>query len=161
MPPEEIWKKLPAVTSSAWGRNQWIKMPKGTKVLFDAYNANPASMAALLKNVYELESEGRKILILGEMLELGKESVPAHKELGELVGKMGADVCWFIGAHFQDVEQGLKSSGFFGTTYCTPGFDKKISTEIKESLAPADLVAVKASRGTKLETVLEDWGIET
>lgn len=159
MPAEAIWKKLNGLQVSSWGRNQWIKMPSGTMVLFDAYNANPESMTALLKNLYELETIGKKYLILGEMLELGSESPRAHREIGELAGKIGVDGVWFIGEHCKDVETGLKQTGFANPAYFSSKFEPEISEKIKSNLNPQDVVAVKASRGQKLETVLEHWGL--
>jgi len=160
MTPDQIWKKLDGLEISSWGRNQWLKMPSGTLVLFDGYNANPESMAALLKNLYELETDGKKFLVLGEMLELGAESAKAHREIGDLAGKIGADGIWFIGEHFKDVESGVKASGFNNPAYFSKQFDPEISQKIKGGLSSKDLVAVKASRGTKLETVLEHWGLQ-
>lgn len=160
MTPEMIWKKLDGLEISSWGRNQWLKMSTGTLVLFDAYNANPESMTALLKNIYELETDGKKFLILGEMLELGDESSKAHREIGDLAGKIGADSIWFIGEHFKDVEAGVRQSGYSNAAYFSKQFDPEISRKIKGSLSSGDMVAVKASRGTKLETVLEHWGLK-
>lgn len=160
MTAEMIWKKLDGLQISAWGRNQWLQMPTGTLVLFDAYNANPESMTALLKNLYELETTGKKFLILGEMLELGAESAKAHREIGDLAGTIGADGIWFIGEHYKDVESGVRQSGFSNPAYFSLAFDPEISRKIKDGLRPQDMVAVKASRGTKLETVLEHWGLE-
>jgi UDP-N-acetylmuramoyl-tripeptide--D-alanyl-D-alanine ligase len=63
--PKDIWAALP-LCAGAWGRNQWLEHDSGARVLFDAYNANPESMSALLKNLYELmDVPGRRILILG------------------------------------------------------------------------------------------------
>ena len=161
MPPADIWKRLPDLSVETWGRNQWMTMPSKASVLFDAYNANPSSMAAMLRNVYELESQGQKILILGDMLELGEESARAHQELGDLAGKVGVDMIWFIGSHAGDVEQALSKSGFAGQSFFSRDFDSQISSTIKETLKANDVVAIKASRGQRLERVLEHWGIKT
>ncbi len=160
MPSEAIWKKMDGVASTAWGRNQWLKLPSGADVLFDAYNANPESMTAMLKNVYELENAGKKLMVLGEMLELGEESPRAHRELGELTGKIGPDLVWFLGAHYLDFETGLRTTGYKNPFYCTPEFDPEISNKIKGMMEAKDIVALKASRGQKLEKVLEHWGLK-
>lgn len=159
MAPDVIWKKMNGLQSSSWGRNQWLKLPSGALVLFDAYNANPESMTVLLKNIYELETVGKKFLILGEMFELGAESSRAHREVGELAAKIGVDGIWFIGQHYKDFEMGVKAGGFANPAYFSADFDPAISEKIKLSLSPQDMVAIKASRGQKLETVLEHWGL--
>jgi UDP-N-acetylmuramoyl-tripeptide--D-alanyl-D-alanine ligase len=160
MTPQQIWKKLDGLSAAAWGRNQWLKLPSGQNVLFDGYNANPESMSAMLKNLYELDSEGRRVLILGEMRELGSESRVAHQELGELAGKIAAEIVWFIGEHHKDFEAGWKKVGGSPSAYFSAQFDPEIANKIKSSLKPSDIVAVKASRGQKLETVLEHWGLQ-
>lgn len=160
MSPEQIWKKLNRLSASAWGRNQWLKLDNGATVLFDAYNANPESMTAMLKNLYELDAPGRRILILGEMRELGKESPRAHTELGEIAGSLAAEVVWFIGEHHKDFAAGLKKAGLPVEGHFSAEFDEKIADKIKASLQSTDIVAVKASRGQKLEAVLEHWGMQ-
>jgi UDP-N-acetylmuramoyl-tripeptide--D-alanyl-D-alanine ligase len=160
MAPELIWQNLSGISSSAWGRNQWLELRNGASVLFDAYNANPDSMTAMLKNIYEIEVNGRLILILGEMLELGSVSESAHFELGELVGKVNPSVVWFIGEHHADFARGLNQTNYRGFEYLSPTFDQKISQTIKDTLSGQDVIAVKASRGIKLETVLEHWGLK-
>ena len=60
MSPQKIWKALESCKSS-WGRNQWVEIRSGAKVLFDAYNSNPESLIALTQNLFELRGRAKKI----------------------------------------------------------------------------------------------------
>lgn len=156
---EQIWQALPRC-QGAWGRNQLVALQNGTQVLFDAYNANPESMAALIKNLYEMTIDGKKIVVLGEMLELGDQSPGAHRELGELVGKAGVDVVWFMGEHNLDFEAGLKQANFTKSYYLSDTYEQKLASQISSVLNPEDIAVVKGSRGMKLERVLQAWGAD-
>lgn len=154
---DQIAKALPRCQSAAWGRNQWLKLEKGTKIFFDAYNANPESMNALLKNVYEFEFEGRRYFVLGEMLELGTLSASAHENLGKKVAEINPDGVWFIGPSAKDFERGLVAAGFKNKLMISTSYEDSLALQMGSMLEPGDLVAVKGSRGMKLERVVQAW----
>lgn len=156
MEPEEIWPQL-AECRTAWGRNQIVPLRNGAKVLFDAYNANPESVSALLKNFYEMDISGRKVVVLGEMLELGAESAKAHREIGEMVGETNFDIVWFIGPHAPDFEAGLKAAGFKNTSYISNIYEQTLALKIGSMLNEQDIAVIKGSRGMKMEQVLTAW----
>ena len=116
------------------------------KIILDAYNANPSSMEAALKNFDSLESQN-KIAILGEMAELGNESEPEHRRIIErlqrshyqriiLVGKMFADIASQIdGIHFSDSE--------------------KAANWIQEHPFSNASILIKGSRSTRMERILD------
>lgn len=155
--PEQIWPHL-SECKTTWGRNQIVTLSSGTKILFDAYNANPESMASLIRNVLEWNIEGKKVGVFGEMLELGVDSPRLHKELGEMVGSTDFDLIWFMGAHKADFEAGLKASGFSKTHFISDTYEQTLAIKLASMLNPQDIVVVKGSRGMKLEQVLEAWG---
>jgi UDP-N-acetylmuramoyl-tripeptide--D-alanyl-D-alanine ligase len=150
MTPERIWKALPLCRTS-WGRNQFLETKIGAEILFDAYNANPDSMKALLENVSILSTAGKKIGVFAEMLELGDEAPHAHRELGERAGRAGLDIVFFYGPHATDFEAGLRASGFSKNSFITNSYEEKLATQLVHMLDKGDLVLVKGSRGMKLE----------
>lgn len=154
--PSEIWQALPRCKGS-WGRNQWLKHSSGARILFDAYNANPESMQALLKNLFEFPVEGRKFLILGEMKELGTEASTAHRKLGELAGSIGAEAMWFAGEHQSEFEAGVKASGFDKNLYLSNTYELNLALKFSSMLNQGDVVVIKGSRSMKLEQVVESW----
>lgn len=154
--PEEIWTGLPFCRSN-WGRNQLVKTKSGALVLFDAYNANPESMAAMVKNLFEIYTGGRKVVVVGEMLELGDNADKLHSELGEMIGQTDVDIIWFIGPHKTSFEVGLKKSGFGKTYFLTESYELPLAQKIASMLNQKDIAVIKGSRGVRLEQVLKAW----
>src|SRR5437588_128111 len=74
-----------------------IKEINGVQFLDDSYNANPDSMKAALQTLVELEVDGKRIAVLGEMRELGDESVRGHREVGETAAELGVDQLIAVG----------------------------------------------------------------
>ncbi|MGE0762614.1 MAG: UDP-N-acetylmuramoyl-tripeptide--D-alanyl-D-alanine ligase [Bdellovibrionales bacterium] len=156
MKAEEIWREMPRCRG-AWGRNQVVDLKSGAKVLFDGYNANPESMTALLKNLFEIEVSGQKVVVLGEMMELGHESAKAHREIGELVARSGFDVVWFMGPHKADFQAGMEAEGFSKTFFVSDGYEESLARKVGSMLNPSDIAVVKGSRAMKMEQVLQQW----
>jgi UDP-N-acetylmuramoyl-tripeptide--D-alanyl-D-alanine ligase len=92
--PEEVWKAFPQC-HTVWGRNQWVNIASGARVLFDGYNANPESMKAALDNFTLLKSSAGKFAVLGEMKEMGGHALELHRALGEHAARAGfAGICF-------------------------------------------------------------------
>ena len=88
-------------------------LPDGVTLVDDTYNCNPASLKAALDSVKALVTgEGRLIVGLGEMLELGDETVPAHLEAGKMVAELGAFCFLAMGEHAPQMIEGAVSKGF-------------------------------------------------
>ncbi|MBU1027401.1 MAG: UDP-N-acetylmuramoyl-tripeptide--D-alanyl-D-alanine ligase, partial [Candidatus Margulisbacteria bacterium] len=112
------------------------------KIINDTYNANPQSMAAALKVFACLE--GRKIAVLGDMFELGGRSQAAHKRIGQLARQVGVNKLISIGKLSKDMQANYHFAG-----------KKPAIKKLKQIIKPGDRVLVKASRGMRLEEVVE------
>lgn len=124
-------------------------------VINDAYNANPSSMRAALDVVDDLVATGRKVLILGDMRELGEQSARCHQALGADAGRSTAHVVIAVGASARIVTDGAAASA--GTTkriYAFPTVEAA-AEKIGALIAPGDLVLLKASRGVRIERLLD------
>jgi UDP-N-acetylmuramoyl-tripeptide--D-alanyl-D-alanine ligase len=154
--PKLIWLGLPRCKST-WGRNEIHTLKTGTRVIFDAYNANPDSQGALIENIKHLDmSDGRIIGIFGDMRELGEQSCPLHEELGQVVASAPFDYVWFIGPHADFFEKGfVKKQDQQCGLFTSRTIDENVLLKIKHMLKPNDLVVIKASRGMRLEKVLD------
>ncbi|MCB0351486.1 MAG: UDP-N-acetylmuramoyl-tripeptide--D-alanyl-D-alanine ligase [Bdellovibrionales bacterium] len=158
MEPERIWAAL-SKCHAQWGRGQLTKLEDGTKILFDAYNSNPDSVAMLIKNMFEINMPegGRKVAVLGEMLELGEGSAQLHQELGELIGNTDFELIWFIGPSSAAFETGFKNSGSAKTLIISNSYEESLALKLRSMLNPSDVVVIKGSRGMKLEKVMTCW----
>ncbi|HEU5058727.1 MAG TPA: UDP-N-acetylmuramoyl-tripeptide--D-alanyl-D-alanine ligase, partial [Kofleriaceae bacterium] len=125
----------------------------GRNLLVDCYNANPVSMAAALDALADLRSggRGRAFAVLGDMLELGDETPAAHREAGRKAAELGVAVI-ALGDQKAEVLAGVQDGGGTGWTADDP--DSAAHLVLAET-APGDWILVKASRGMRLERVVD------
>jgi UDP-N-acetylmuramoyl-tripeptide--D-alanyl-D-alanine ligase len=149
--PEECVRGLEAAQSHA-RRLQVLDAPGGITVVDDCYNANPASMKAALEALGGLAAEGRAIAVLGDMLELGKEEMKAHEQMGVHASDLCKRVAFFgtrMKAAYNVAQKKLQRNAAH--------FDKVelLVDWLKNDLEKGDVVLVKGSRGMKLERVVD------
>ncbi|OIN98207.1 UDP-N-acetylmuramoyl-tripeptide--D-alanyl-D-alanine ligase [Candidatus Desantisbacteria bacterium CG02_land_8_20_14_3_00_49_13] len=128
-----------------------IKKSGGITIINDAYNANPSSVCQAVSFLGEIPGK-RKILVLGDMLELGRLAVPAHRKISEDIKKAGVDILFTLGnlARVTAKKFALKGG-------CARAFtDKKeLIKELKREARKGDMLLVKGSRKAKMEEVLD------
>jgi UDP-N-acetylmuramoyl-tripeptide--D-alanyl-D-alanine ligase len=126
-------------------RGQRVHLPGDIVVVNDCYNANPMSMRAALDDL-AASASGRRVAVLGDMLELGPEEVRFHAEIGAHAREAGVDLLVAVGpraAHFADG---------YGEVVALP--DARAAAEtVPGLLQPGDTVLLKGSRGVGLEVV--------
>jgi UDP-N-acetylmuramoyl-tripeptide--D-alanyl-D-alanine ligase len=133
-----------------------IKEIRGVQFLDDSYNANPDSMKAALRTLVELEADGKRIAVLGEMRELGIESERGHREIGETAATLGVDQLITIGDAAELIGEGARTAGLDRVLSArSTGEAAKLLGEIAK---PGDLVLIKGSRATRTEEVIEQFG---
>lgn len=152
--PEKIWSGLEKC-STTWGRNQFIALAGGAEMIFDAYNANPDSMQALLENIRVIEPSRRRIGVFGQMKELGAHAQEMHENLGEKVAAGGFAEIFFVGEDRASFLKGLERGGYRGPVHSADVFAPEVGQELKGVLKSGDIVVVKGSRGAKLEQFIE------
>jgi UDP-N-acetylmuramoyl-tripeptide--D-alanyl-D-alanine ligase len=126
-------------------RGQRIDLPGDIVVVNDCYNANPMSMRAALDDL-AASAPGRRVAVLGDMLELGPDEDRFHAEIGAHARESGVDVLVAVGpraAHFADG---------YGEVIALPDA-QAAAAAVRDLLAPGDTVLVKGSRGVGLEAV--------
>ena len=135
-------------------RNQIITTEQGIKIINDTYNANPTSVKAGLKTLDQIAS-GRKIAVLGDMLELGSVAKNEHYKLGAEIINQGIDYLITIGDLAEEIALGAKYEGIAKEKVFI--FDDKVEAinKIKQLIKADDTILVKASRGMKLEEIVE------
>jgi UDP-N-acetylmuramoyl-tripeptide--D-alanyl-D-alanine ligase len=141
---------------SAW-RMAIHERADGLVVVNDAYNANPASMAAALDALAAIGRRGgrRTVAVLGEMLELGSSSVADHLGVGEYAAGLGIDVLVTVGEAAAGIAAGARRApGWPGEPVPTAGREQA-EDWLRHNVVAGDVVLVKASRGAALEHVAD------
>ena len=126
----------------------------GVTIINDAYNANPSSVKQSLETLRQMNNTGRKILVLGDMLELGEGSEAEHRDIGEEVVCMGIDALFCYGPMMKLAIESAHKSGLSKAKH----FDTKIalSDELNRYVRQGDVVLVKGSRGMRMEEVVDE-----
>jgi UDP-N-acetylmuramoyl-tripeptide--D-alanyl-D-alanine ligase len=134
-------------------------LPGGVTVLNDAYNANPASMAAALRTLAATRA-GRRLAALGEMRELGAAAAQAHRELGVAAAAAGLDGLFLLGGHAAEVRAGAETAGLAHGRIVEATTHAELAARLREVLRPGDVLLLKGSRGAAMEQVLRHLGGE-
>jgi UDP-N-acetylmuramoyl-tripeptide--D-alanyl-D-alanine ligase len=121
----------------------------------DCYNANPDSVRAGLETFFETPWEKRRIIILGDMLELGASSAAYHREIGRLLSKHSFDLAVFVGDLSKHAMREVLSSGIEESKVRHYDNSLECARSIVEYFKENDFVFVKASRGVGLEAVID------
>ena len=132
-------------------------------VIDDTYNASPASMRAACELLGNWPGASRRILVLGEMRELGPDTRRYHQELGAFAAGSGVDVILAYGERASDVVHGACEAGF--PQRSAESFEdlRELQQQLRERLVPMSVVLVKGSRSMRMERVvdwLEEWKTE-
>jgi len=143
IPPQLIKSAISSYTPSN-SRSQALKTERNS-IILDAYNANPTSMQVAIENFRQVNVP-HKMVILGDMLELGDESYAEHLAIANLVDESGFEKVILVGSDFKKV------AGERFTSFITSGeaFEYLCKQQLKDFT-----ILVKGSRGIKMEKVLE------
>jgi UDP-N-acetylmuramoyl-tripeptide--D-alanyl-D-alanine ligase len=140
-------------------RMEVTQLPTGVTVLNDAYNANPASMAAALRTL--AASRGRRrVAVLGEMRELGSASAQAHHDLGAQAAGANLDGLFLLGTHADEVRAGAEANGMAADRIIVAPSHDELGTRLRDYCRAGDLVLLKGSRGAAMERVLAHLRLE-
>ena len=145
LPLERAHEGASEIRLSAW-RGEVRQLPGGGLVVNDAYNANPTSMRAALLDLVERAAGRRRVVILGEMAELGEASARYHDEIAALLGELEIE---------EVIAVGEPARAYLGAT--TSGGHWIASAEsyrdVEDVVRPGDVILVKASRAVGLEGI--------
>ena len=131
----------------------------GAVILNDAYNASPTSMKAVLDLVSSLKGYPKKIVVLGDMLELGPEEKKYHREIGAYIDPDKIYQVYTYGSLGAYIAEGAEAA--FGPERVFAFDDKeKLVARLKEELDASTFVLVKASRGMKMEEIVAALEVE-
>jgi UDP-N-acetylmuramoyl-tripeptide--D-alanyl-D-alanine ligase len=149
VPKTSIAKSLKAHKGSALRME--IRKISGLTIAADCYNANPASTESALNTIGKMASSGRKIAVLGDMLELGELSAVMHKKIGYCLSELGFDALFTLGDMSKNIQAGARAKGFTNTYHFSNIEDLQIA--IQDYTSNGDIILFKASRGMKLDII--------
>ena len=136
------------------GRMRLLQGMKNTLVLDDSYNASPLSVHAALDTIEGFPGK-RKVAVLGDMLELGRYSMDAHRQIGEIAGKI-ADVLVTVGLAAKFIAEGAHKAGMKRSMIHSFDTVEQAQEKIAEILKKEDLVLIKASHAIHLDRLVSD-----
>ncbi|MEH7238764.1 UDP-N-acetylmuramoyl-tripeptide--D-alanyl-D-alanine ligase [Bacillus sp. JJ1562] len=134
-------------------RLELIEGINGTKLINDAYNASPLSMKAAISLVHDLQTSGKKIVVLGDMLELGDNENEFHEEVGRFIQPDKVDYVYTYGRLGEHIAGGAREQFQQDRVFAYKDKEQLIEA-LRNLLSEGDILLVKGSRGMKLEEVI-------
>lgn len=132
-----------------------VVMSQGVRIINDCYNANPASMKAAVRLLAESGAGHSTVAVLGDMLELGPNAVRMHEEVGAYVAEQGITRLVACGALGRGLAVGARRAGMDPSAVREVADAPAAANIVHEWVRPGSVVLVKASRGMKLEQVVQ------
>jgi UDP-N-acetylmuramoyl-tripeptide--D-alanyl-D-alanine ligase len=129
------------------------KIIRGIRILDDSYNANPDSMVAALRTLAQMPARGARIAVLGRMGELGAESGPGHRRVGEAAGRLGIGCVISVGPEAALISDSAEQHGV--VKIFRVGSNDEATGLLRELARPGDVVLVKGSRSARMEKIVE------
>jgi UDP-N-acetylmuramoyl-tripeptide--D-alanyl-D-alanine ligase len=137
------------------GRMNLIPAIKKSYAIDDSYNASPTSVLAALK-ILEKISPKRKIVVLGDMLELGLEEEKGHREVGKKVFEIKADLFFAIGERMESAVKELRSLEYPEEKIFYFDNPEILGRKLQEEIQEGDLILIKGSQGMRMEKIVEE-----
>lgn len=137
-------------------RAEWVKGKNGEQILSDVYNSNPTAAKEVLKTIAETPVAGRRIAVLGDMLELGDAAAKLHASLAEEIDHQKIASVYLVGEQMKNLKDKLIQEGYPAEDiyhYAASDLQQLIA-DLTTTLTGDDIVLLKASHGIHLEEVL-------
>ncbi|HHZ20576.1 MAG TPA: UDP-N-acetylmuramoyl-tripeptide--D-alanyl-D-alanine ligase [Firmicutes bacterium] len=149
--PEKVAEGLARLTMVE-GRLRLKTAPSGLRILDDTYNSSPPAVEAALEAMDGLDGNGRRIAVLGDMLELGEIAHQAHAEVGRMLARHRVDQLYAFGPLSREMAAAAGELGLASRHYLEM---EALLADLLPEVAPEDLILVKGSRGMRMERVVQ------
>ena len=132
----------------------------GVRIIDDTYNSNPVSLRAAVDFLSQLECHGKRIAVIGDMLELGEQSDELHREAGSFIADRQISTLVTVGDKASRIAEGALGDGFSGDSVFICGSNSEAVERLRKIMGSGDIVLIKGSRGMKMEEIVESLGEE-
>jgi len=140
-------------TLSASDKRGEILNLAGTTIINDCYNSNPKALESMIRSLTRLPAQ-RRVVVAGEMLELGPAAEELHRESGRYIAKCGIDALLGVRGLAKAMVEAASAAGMHAEFVDTP---EEAGEWLRRETKPGDAVLLKASRGVRLERAIEAW----
>ena len=140
-------------TLSAGDKRGEILHIAGATVINDCYNSNPRALESMVRSLAQIPAQ-RRIVVAGEMLELGPEGEALHNRAGETMARYGIDFVLGVRGLAHAIVEGARNAGLQAKFVTTP---EEAGDYLRRNVRAGDAVLLKASRGVRLERALDEW----
>ncbi len=159
VPEEDIAAGLTGYTGREL-RSRVVVDGRGVTFFVDCYNSSPRAAKAALDVVASAPADGRRVAVLGDMLELGASAEEAHRDVGGYAAEVGLDAVVGVGVGGGQIAEGARAGGMSGEAALSFHDRDELAHFLAAWLEPGDVVLLKASRAVRLETVLNELGVD-
>jgi len=135
-------------------RGEVLDFAGGFTVVDDSYNSNPRSLLSMARTVAEArEKVQRRVIIAGEMMELGPEAAAMHREAGEAIARLGVDLLWGVRGLAREIVEAAAAAGLEHTRFFDSS-DEAAAAAVTEA-REGDLILVKGSRSVETDRIVK------
>jgi UDP-N-acetylmuramoyl-tripeptide--D-alanyl-D-alanine ligase len=137
------------------GRMRVIPGLKGSTIIDDTYNASPVASEAAVEALKNINTKGKRIAVLGDMLELGKFTIEEHKKIGKLVGSF-ADFLVAVGPRAKYIVEGALDSDMSEKNIIEFDDSRLAGKYLESIIGVGDVILIKGSQGVRMERAVEE-----
>jgi UDP-N-acetylmuramoyl-tripeptide--D-alanyl-D-alanine ligase len=135
-------------------RGEVLNFAAGFKVVDDSYNSNPRSLLSMVRTLAAARDRiKRRVVIAGEMLELGPESPQMHREAGHEIARLKIDLLWGVRGLAEEIIDGARAQGLNATRFFAASADA--AAAIIDEVRAGDLILVKGSRSVETDKIVK------
>jgi UDP-N-acetylmuramoyl-tripeptide--D-alanyl-D-alanine ligase len=135
-------------------RGEVIKFREGFAVIDDSYNSNPRALTEMIRFIARLKGFERKILVAGEMLELGREGAELHRNCGREAARAGLGLVVAVQGQAKDILDGARDAGMDLARLKFARDAIQAGDVLARTVKKGDVVLIKGSRGVRLEQAI-------
>ena len=128
---------------------------KELEIIDDTYNSNPLSMEYAIGTLSDYKTEGKRIFITGDMLELGRSAKAFHENIGKLIAASNIDMLITLGQFSRFLARNASRFGMPAKCVFQADSHRNATSVLKRISKPGDVVLIKGSRNMRMEKIIE------